>query len=139
MSQPYTPLPELPHEIEDVSLFQWVSDAALEEEDPAIRSQMDLRVLFALGAAAWMKMEIHARIMMGPDPEIMLVSILLSNGVGGDRDSSPSQLSLRPPMLLASRALRAAIICLPTQSGQTLFSPTTYVYKLLNGTLTNCV
>lgn len=80
MAQPTPQLPSLPDVIEGINLLQYVSNAAAQEPDPAIWPQMDIRVLFALGTAAWVKTEIHVRIMKHPDPAIMLVSTTFSHG-----------------------------------------------------------
>ncbi|KZP32472.1 hypothetical protein FIBSPDRAFT_925015 [Athelia psychrophila] len=74
MSQLPVP-PELPDEINDVNLLQWVSNTALQEPDPALHRQMDLPVLFASGIAAWFKTEIDVRIMMYHDPATMLSTL----------------------------------------------------------------
>lgn len=123
MSQLPVP-PELPDEINDVNLLQWVSNTALQEPDPALHRQMDLPVLFASGIAAWFKTEIDVRIMMYHDPATMLVNFKRCSCHGGHNES-PSPLSLQPPTLLGSRALRVRFTPLPTRSNRTQTFPIT--------------
>lgn len=67
-------LPALPDRLNGLNLLQYVSAAASDVQDEAIQGQMDPQILLALGLAAWIKWEIHIRIVLQPDPATVLVS-----------------------------------------------------------------
>lgn len=132
------PAPPLPDQTDTVNLFQWVSNTALEEPDPALHARMNLRVLFAFGIAVWVKMEIHVRIMKHHDPATMLVSFKRCL-CDCTHDQSPSRLLLHLPTSFVSCGLHAAITSLPTRFNRAQTFPITYVYKISHATLTDCL
>lgn len=126
MAQPAPQPPSLPDQIEGVNLFQYVSNAAALEPDPAIWSQMDIRVLFALGTAAWVKTEIHVRIMKHPDPATMLVSTTLSNGAHFGLRLPQSTLPPAAEIGRVARIARAYYMPVNTIQANATFSDTVW-------------
>lgn len=74
MEVPPPQLPALPDRLNGLNLLQYVAATASENRDAAIQNQMNPQFLFALGIAAWIKCEIHIRIMLQPNPNAILVS-----------------------------------------------------------------
>lgn len=68
MAQPTLQLSLFPDKIEGFNLFLYVLNAAAQELDPTIQPQIDICVIFALGAVAWIKKVPHRTIFKVRNP-----------------------------------------------------------------------